>query len=73
MVYTEATKTSIYKWRANNKEKFTEYHAQYMTKYRDPRREEYNEYMKMLQRRLKERREYGDYEKWAKILRKMSI
>ena len=73
MVYTENTKKSIYKWRENNKEKFTEYHAQYMTKYRDPRREEYNEYMRMLQRRLKERREYGDYEKWAKILRKMSI
>ena len=73
MVYTEGAKKSIYKWRENNKEKFSEYHAQYMTRYREPRREEYNEYMRMLQKRLKERREYYDYDRWAKKLLKIGI
>ena len=73
MVYTENTKKSIYKWRENNKEKFTDYHTKYIVKYRDTRRDEYNEYMRMLQKRLKERREYYDYDKWAKKLLKIGI
>ena len=73
MVYTESTRKSIMKWRQNNKETFTEYHAQYMNKYREPRRDEYNEYMRVLQKRLKERREYYDYDRWAKKLLKIGI
>jgi len=73
MVYTQANKRAIQKWRENNKEKFTEYQRAFMGNYREIKKEEYREYMRNYMRKQKEQKDYYDDDKWWKILRKISV
>lgn len=48
MVYNEAIKQSIYRYRAKDPERWTEYYATYRQEYREAHREQYNAYQRSL-------------------------